>query len=152
MNDYKKFKEDNKIQLRLKRIFDVVMAYFLIVLLLPLMIYIAIRIKIGSKGPIIYKQYRITTFGRPFVIYKFRTMRIGSDKYSKITTGNDDRITDFGKKIRKYRLDELPQLFNILQGNMSFVGTRPEVSEYVKYYDDEMKKNFMDASWSYFFG
>lgn len=140
MRNYEEFIEKNKNQLMLKRIFDVIVAFFLIILLSPIMIFIAIKIKLGSKGPIIYKQYRITTFGRPFVIYKFRTMRVGADKGDKITSSNDDRITDIGKKIRSYRLDELPQLFNIIQGNMSFVGARPEVAEYVKYYTADMKR------------
>lgn len=140
MRNYEEFIEKNKNQLMLKRIFDVIVAFFLIILLSPIMIFIAVKIKLGSKGPIIYKQYRITTFGRPFVIYKFRTMRVGADKGDKITSSNDDRITDIGKKIRSYRLDELPQLFNIIQGNMSFVGARPEVAEYVKYYTADMKR------------
>lgn len=140
MRNYEEFIEENKNQLKLKRIFDIIVAFFLIILLSPVMIFIAIKIKLDSKGPIIYKQYRITTFGKPFVIYKFRTMRVGSDKGDKITSSNDDRITDIGKKIRSYRLDELPQLFNIIQGNMSFVGARPEVAEYVKYYTADMKR------------
>ena len=103
------------------------------------MLIISIIIKIDSKGPIFYRQIRITKYGKEFKIFKFRTMVVDADKKgSLVTLDNDSRITRIGSKIRKIRLDELPQLFNILLGDMSFVGTRPEVKKYVDFYNEEM--------------
>ena len=99
-----------------------------------------VLIKIDSTGPVFYRQERITTYGKKFKIYKFRTMIQDADKKgSLVTTKADDRITKIGKKIRKYRIDEIPQLINVLFGDMSFVGVRPEVQKYVDMYTDEMK-------------
>ena len=108
------------------------------ILLFPLMLIIGILIKITSKGPIFFKQKRITQYGREFFIIKFRTMRDDINIKSSITCENDPRVTKIGKILRKFRLDEFPQLVNVLLGDMSFVGTRPEVEEYVKFYDDKM--------------
>lgn len=125
-------------QLVLKRIFDVVMAAILAVLLFIPMIVIAIMVKAESRGPIFYRQERITTYGRKFKIHKFRTMVNNADKKGELlTVDNDPRLTELGKKLRIYRLDEIPQLIDILAGNMSFVGTRPEVAKYVKQYQPE---------------
>ena len=130
---------ERKFSLCLKRIFDVVVSSILIVLLAIPMLIIAWLIKLDSKGPAFYRQERITTYGRVFKIHKFRTMVVNADKIgSHVTKNNDSRITHIGYTLRKYRLDELPQLFDVFVGNMSFVGTRPEACKYIKYYSDEM--------------
>ena len=128
-----------RLQLLLKRLFDILMSLILLIILFPILLIISIVIKIDSKGPIFYRQIRITKYGKEFKIFKFRTMVVDADKKGSLVTLNDDqRITKVGKKIRKIRLDELPQLFNILLGDMSFVGTRPEVKKYVDFYNEEM--------------
>ena len=104
------------------------------------MIIIAILIKLDSKGPIFFKQVRVTKNGREFKIFKYRTMRIGSDKFSQITVGKDSRITKVGDFLRKYKLDEIPQLINVLIGDMSLVGPRPEVPKYVALYTEEQRE------------
>ena len=124
----------------LKRIFDIISSLFGLILLLPFMIIIAILIKLDSKGPIFFKQVRVTKNGREFKIFKYRTMRVGSDKYSQITVGKDDRITKIGLFLRKYKLDEIPQLINVLIGDMSLVGPRPEVPKYVALYTEEQRE------------
>ena len=122
-----------------KRIFDIIVAVLMIILLSWLLVILAVLIKIDSKGPVFYRQVRVTKNNKDFKIFKFRTMVNDADKIgSLVTTGNDSRITRIGSKIRKCRLDEIPQLFNILKGDMSFVGTRPEVRKYVDSYTDEM--------------
>ena len=124
-----------------KRIFDVVVAFILSVILLPLLISIALAVKLSSKGNIFYLQERIGLNGKPFKIFKFRTMRPDSDKAGLLTVGkNDTRITPIGKILRKYKVDELPQLFNVLKGDMSLVGPRPEVKKYVELYSPEQKR------------
>lgn len=126
-------------QLLLKRIFDIVCSLVLIIILSPVILIISVWIKTDSKGPVFYRQERITQYGKKFKIFKFRTMVVDADKSGTlVTTKNDSRITKVGKKIRKYRIDELPQLFNVLLGDMSFVGTRPEVKKYVDRYSEEM--------------
>lgn len=131
--------EKKKASLMLKRIFDIIVSILMIILLSPVLIAVSIWIKLDSKGPVFYRQERITQYGRVFRIFKFRTMVTGADKIGTlVTTKNDSRITRVGEKIRKCRLDEIPQLFNILLGDMSFVGTRPEVKKYVDAYTDEM--------------
>ena len=133
-----------RFSLFLKRIFDIIMSFLLCVLLSPVFVAIAIWIKLDSSGPVFYRQKRITQYGEEFKIFKFRTMIVNADKIgSLVTTQNDSRITKVGKKIRKCRLDEIPQLFNILSGDMSFVGTRPEVKKYVEQYTDEMKATLL---------
>ena len=128
-----------RLQLLLKRLFDIFMSLILLIILFPILLIISIIIKIDSKGPIFYRQIRITKYGKEFKIFKFRTMVVDADKKGSLVTLNDDqRITKIGKKIRKIRLDELPQLINILLGDMSFVGTRPEVKKYVDFYNEEM--------------
>ena len=122
-----------------KRAFDLVMASFLLILLSPVMLVIAIAVKLDSKGEIFFRQERVTQYGKIFKIYKFRTMIKDADKLgSQVTTKNDARVTRTGRFLRKYRLDETAQLINVLLGDMSFVGTRPEVPKYVKMYTDEM--------------
>lgn len=123
----------------LKRFFDVFIAMIMLILLAIPMIIIAIMIKLDSKGPVFYRQERITTYGKKFRIHKFRTMVNNADKIgSAVTVGGDARITNVGRKLRDLRLDELPQLLDVLSGNMSFVGTRPEATKYVKKYTKEM--------------
>ena len=124
----------------LKRIFDITLSLFGLIILLPFMLIIAILIKLDSKGPVFFKQIRVTKNGREFKIFKYRTMRVGSDKYSQITVGKDNRITKIGAFLRKYKLDEIPQLINVLIGDMSLVGPRPEVPKYVALYTDEQKE------------
>ena len=125
--------------LKAKRFFDFSLAMVLSILLLPIMVIIAIMIKADSKGPVFYRQVRVTAWGRKFKIYKVRTRVQNAEKIgSQITSREDVRITKVGKWIRKVRLDEIPQLFNVLAGDMSFVGTRPEVPKYVVHYDNRM--------------
>ena len=124
----------------LKRIFDITSSLFGLILLSPFMIIIAILIKLDSKGSVFFKQVRVTKNGREFKIFKYRTMRVGSDKYSQITVGKDSRITKVGDFLRKYKLDEIPQLINVLIGDMSLVGPRPEVPKYVALYTEEQKE------------
>lgn len=133
-----------KINLILKRILDIIISLILLVILSPVLIIVSILIKLDSKGPVFYRQERITTYGRTFRIFKFRTMIQNADKIGALVTiGEDPRITKIGKKIRKIRLDEIPQLINVLIGDMSFVGTRPEVKKYVDKYSDEMKATLL---------
>ncbi len=125
-------------QLYIKRAFDICAAIMLLFLLAIPMFIIAVMIKVESKGPIFYRQERVTAYGKVFRIHKFRTMIVNADKMgAAITVGNDSRITKVGKRIRSLRLDEFPQLFDVLSGNMTFVGTRPEVAKYVNQYKPE---------------
>lgn len=136
--------KQKKIMLLLKRLLDFIGSLILLILLSPILIILAISIKIDSKGPVFYRQERVTTNGKTFKIFKFRTMIQDADKRGTLITGKQDsRITRIGNKIRKCRLDELPQLINILKGEMSFVGTRPEVKKYVDMYTDEMKATLL---------
>lgn len=123
----------------LKRTFDICASFFLIILLSPVMLVLAVMIKADSKGPVFYKSKRVTRYNKDFKILKFRTMVTDADKKGAlITVLGDSRITKVGAKIRGSRLDEIPQLFNVFVGDMSFVGTRPEVRKYVDMYTDEM--------------
>lgn len=125
-------------QLVLKRAFDIVVALILLILLAIPMIIIAIMIKRDSQGPVFYRQERVTTYGKKFRIHKFRTMVSNADKIgTAVTVGNDSRITKVGAKLRDKRIDELPQLIDVLEGTMSFVGTRPEAVKYVERYKPE---------------
>lgn len=136
---YYELLKKKKVQLILKRIFDILCSLILIIMLSPIILLFSIWIKLDSKGPIFYCQERVTQYGKIFKIIKFRTMVVDADKIGTlVTTKNDSRITKVGQKIRKYRIDEIPQLFNVLKGEMSFVGTRPEVKKYVDQYTDEM--------------
>lgn len=120
----------------MKRAFDIIISLSGITLLSPMLMYIAMRVKYDSKGNIFYKQKRVGRNGREFYLYKFRTMYNGSDAHSLLTYGcTDNRITSFGAFLRKNKLDELPQLYNVLRGEMSIVGPRPEVKKYVDLYD-----------------
>ncbi len=136
---YYDYLSHRKGSLLLKRSFDIVVSALLIVLLLPVFLILSLWIKLDSQGPVFYRQERLTQYGKIFRIFKFRTMVVHADQIgSLVTTKQDARITKVGQKIRKYRLDELPQIFNIFLGDMSFVGTRPEVQKYVDAYQTEM--------------
>ena len=125
----------------MKRIFDIVCSLFILVLFLPVGIFIAIWISLESKGGIFYRQERIGKNGIQFRILKFRSMRKDADKLGKLTVGmRDPRITRSGYFIRKYKLDEFPQFMNVLKGEMSIVGPRPEVKEYTDLYTIEQRK------------
>lgn len=145
--DVKKYYEilrKKRFSLKVKRFFDVTASFVLILLLSPVFLILSVWIKTDSKGPVYFKQERVTQYGRKFSIFKFRTMVVNADRAgSLVTVQNDSRITAVGRKIRKYRLDEIPQLFNILAGDMSFVGTRPEVRKYVDEYSNEMKATLL---------
>lgn len=127
-----------RFSLFLKRILDFFGGLVLLVLLAIPMTIIAFFIKIDSEGSVFYRQERVTTYGKHFKIHKFRTMIKNADKIgSHVTVGNDSRITRIGAKLRRYRLDELPQVLDLISGNMSFVGTRPEAVKYVDMYKKE---------------
>jgi len=131
-------------QLVLKRAFDLVIALLLLVILAIPMAVIAVWIKLDSRGPVLYRQERVTSYGRHFRIHKFRTMVSDADKIgSAVTVGNDSRITGAGAKLRRLRLDELPQIFDVIEGSMSFVGTRPEVVKYVRRYTPEFNATLL---------
>lgn len=122
----------------LKRLFDIVASGCGLIVLSPLFIILAIWIKLDSKGPVFYRQVRVGRGNRDFRLYKFRSMRVGADKQGLITVGGrDPRITRSGYFIRKYKLDEFPQLINVFVGDMSLVGPRPEVRKYVDMYTPE---------------
>ena len=143
----KKYRENiqkKKVSLFLKLFFDKVLALLMLIPLSPIILGIAIWIKLDSEGPVFYRQERITTYGRTFRIFKFRTMVKDADKMgAAVTQQNDPRISKVGHKLRKVRLDELPQLINVLIGDMSFVGVRPEVAKYVNRYTDEMNATLL---------
>lgn len=122
------------------RLFDIIFSFIAIIMLLPLFVLIALCIVTTSKGGILYKQVRVGKNGKTFNILKFRTMYLNADQQGLLTIGKDKRITFVGKFLRKYKLDELPQLLNVLFGQMSIVGPRPEVPKYVDMYDENQKK------------
>ena len=125
-------------QLMLKRVFDLVVSLVLLIILAIPMAIIALLIKKEDPGPAIYRQERVTTYGKHFRIHKFRTMVVNADKIgTAVTVGADPRITKIGAKLRGHRLDELPQVFDVMKGDMSFVGTRPEAVKYVERYKPE---------------
>ena len=125
-------------QLLLKRIFDFVLALILGVILSFPMLIIAVLIKLDSRGPVFYRQERVTTYGKHFRIHKFRTMVTNADQIgTAVTVQGDSRITKIGAVLRRFRLDEFPQLIDVIAGDMSFVGTRPEAVKYVEQYKPE---------------
>ena len=127
-----------KISLFFKRIFDIMVSFLLLIILSPVFLILAIAIKIDSRGPVFYRQERVTQYGRKFYIHKFRTMVQNADQGSQITVYNDKRITKVGKLIRNCRLDEIAQLLDVIVGTVTLVGVRPESSKYVAAYTDEM--------------
>lgn len=131
-------------QLVIKRVFDCMAAFILLLVLAIPMFFIAVMIKLDSPGEVFYRQERVTAYGRHFRIHKFRTMVSNADKIgTAVTVGNDPRITGFGKRLRRLRLDELPQIFDVLSGDMSFVGTRPEAVKYVERYKPEFNATLL---------
>ena len=129
----------HRMWLKVKRAFDVVVAGIMLAVLIIPMGIIALAIRLDSPGPVFFRQARVTQYGKIFRIYKFRTMVDNASKLgAAVTVDNDSRITKVGAFLRKYRMDEFPQLFNILAGDMTLVGTRPEVPKYVKKYTKEM--------------
>lgn len=142
--EYYNILRKKKITFFFKRLFDFFVSLIMIIILIPFFLIVGLIILLTSKGPIIYKQRRVTRYGKVFRIWKFRTMVKNADKIgTEVTVGNDPRITKVGRFLRKTRLDEVPQLFNILFGQMSFVGPRPEVEKYVNQYNDEMKATLL---------
>ena len=136
---YYEILQKKQIGLIFKRSFDIVVSLIMLLILSPVFLVLAIAIKLDSKGPVFYRQVRVTQYGKEFRIFKFRTMVNNADKIgSQVTVGGDSRITRVGKVIRECRLDEIGQLLNILGGSMTFVGTRPEVPKYVEKYTPEM--------------
>ena len=130
--------------LGLKRVFDVVVAVIMLIILAIPMLIIAVMIKVDSPGPVFYRQERVTTYGKRFRIHKFRTMVNNADKIgSAVTVGGDARITKVGNRLRNLRIDEIPQLIDVLSGNMSFVGIRPEATKYVEKYTNEMNATLL---------
>lgn len=129
-----------------KRLFDIICVIPGLLVLSPLLFLIALWIKMDSSGPVFFKQVRVGQYGKEFQVIKFRTMVPDAEKKGlKITVGGDPRITPSGIKLRKYKLDELPQLFNVLVGEMSLVGPRPEVPEYVELYQDDVRTKVLSV-------
>ena len=128
-----------RFSLFLKRTFDIIVSFIMLVVLSPFFLILSLAIKLDSKGPVFYRQERVTQYGKRFKIFKFRTMVSGADKMgSLVTVKGDARITKVGKFIRKFRIDEISQLIDVLRGTMTFVGTRPEAKKYVESYTPEM--------------
>lgn len=127
-----------KVGIALKRLFDIALSGLLLVVLSPVFLITAIAIKADSKGPVFYRQVRVTRYGEKFRIFKFRSMVSGADKGSQLTVSGDSRVTKTGAFIRKFKIDELSQLIDVFRGKMTFVGTRPEVPKYVEKYTPEM--------------
>ena len=135
---YYEILQKRKLSLLVKRVFDFVAAVLLLLVLAIPMAVIAVCVKADSEGPVFYRQERVTIYGKHFRIHKFRTMVSNAERIgSAVTVSNDSRITRVGSKLRRLRLDELPQVFDVLEGNMSFVGTRPEAVKYVERYRPE---------------
>lgn len=144
VREYYEILSKRKKSLIVKRVFDLVISFILLIIAAAPMIVIAAAIAIDSPGGIFYRQERVTAYGKRFMIHKFRTMVVNADTIgTQVTARNDSRVTKIGKFLRKYRLDELPQLIDVLIGDMSFVGTRPEVVKYVKAYTKEMRATLL---------
>jgi len=132
------------VSLLLKRLLDVIFSVLLLTVLAPVFLVLAVLIKRDSRGPVFFRQERVTQYGRIFRIYKFRTMSADAKyKGTQVTLKNDSRVTDIGRVLRRYRLDELPQLINVLAGDITFVGTRPEVPDYVRRYQPAMRATLL---------
>jgi lipopolysaccharide/colanic/teichoic acid biosynthesis glycosyltransferase len=123
----------------LKRSFDILASLFVLLVLFPFLFFVGIWILLDTKGGIFYRQTRVGKNGKEFRLLKFRSMRLNADQTGQLTVGNDERVTKSGKFIRKYKIDEFPQLLNIIVGNMSLVGPRPEVPKYVALYSEEQR-------------
>jgi len=132
-----------KVSLFFKRVFDIIIALIMLVVLSPVFLFLAVVIKIDSPGPVFYRQERVTQYGKRFRIHKFRTMVQNADKGSQVTVNNDRRITRVGKVIRDCRLDEIAQLIDVIAGTLTLVGVRPESTRFVEEYTDEMKATLL---------
>ena len=138
MKHYYDILEKKRASIIFKRVFDLFVSLILLVFLILPIIVIAVAVKFDSKGPVMFRQERVTKYGRRFKIFKFRTMVVNAESLgTMVTTDSDSRVTRIGRKLRKYRLDELPQIFNVIGGSMTVVGTRPEVPKYVDMYEDK---------------
>ncbi|WP_172910828.1 sugar transferase [Photorhabdus heterorhabditis] len=129
----------------IKRIFDLTSSSIGLIILSPILIVIAIWIKIDSKGPIFFRQKRVGQYNKNFYIHKFRSMTIGSEQKGQLTVGHDLRVTNSGRFIRKYKLDELAQLIDVIQGKMSLVGPRPEVPQFMEKYPDDIRHKILSV-------
>jgi len=139
VKDYYELLKKHKLAIVSKRLFDIIVSLILLILLIPAFIIIGVVVFVASPGNVFFVQKRFTQYGKLFNMYKFRTMvKKAESMGSQVTLKNDPRVIPMGRILRKFRLDELPQLINVLIGDMSFVGTRPEVSRYVEKYSDEM--------------
>ena len=143
VREYYDILQKKKGTLFFKRLFDITASLLLLILLSPVFAATAAAIKLESKGPVMYRQVRKTAYGRDFRIHKFRSMYVNADSGSLLTVKNDDRVTKVGKFIRKYKIDELGQLIDVLKGDMTFVGVRPQVQKYVDRYTDEMRATLL---------
>lgn len=135
---YYEILKGKQVSLFFKRLFDIIVSFLMLLVLLPVFAVLAIAIKIDSRGPVFYRQIRITQYNKKFRIFKFRSMVQNADRGSQVTLSGDARITRVGKIVRKCRLDEISQLIDVLRGTMTFVGTRPEVPKYTEQYTPEM--------------
>ena len=138
VREYYDILKKKKVSLFFKRVFDIVVSLLMLCILSPVFLILAIAIKIDSRGPVFYRQLRVTQYNKKFRIFKFRSMVQGADKGAQVTVSGDARITRVGKLVRKCRLDEISQLIDVLRGKMTFVGTRPESVKYVESYTPEM--------------
>lgn len=143
VREYYDILKEKKGALILKRLFDIAASLLLLIVLSPVCLITAIAIKVESKGPVMYRQVRKTAYEKDFRIHKFRSMYLNSDNGHLLTVKNDSRVTKVGAFIRKYKIDELGQLIDVLKGDMTFVGVRPQVQKYVDHYTDEMKATFL---------
>lgn len=128
-----------------KRLFDIFFSAVGLILLLPLFLFVSIWVKLDSKGPVFFRQKRVGLWGEHFSIHKFRTMNVDSESVGRLTVGRDNRITYSGHFLRKSKIDELPQLIDVFIGKMSLVGPRPEVPEFIQYYDEDLKDKILSV-------
>ncbi|MEH8116285.1 sugar transferase [Aeromonas allosaccharophila] len=128
-----------------KRLFDVVCSLLGLIVLLPLFLIVAVWIRMDSKGPVFFRQVRVGLNGIPFRIHKFRTMVLNSESVGRLTVGDDSRVTRSGRFLRKFKIDELPQLIDVVVGNMSLVGPRPEVQEFIDCYPREVRREVLSV-------
>lgn len=138
VKEYYDILKKKRFSLLAKRLFDIIVSAVLLILLSPVFVILAVAIKADSKGPVFYRQVRVTQYSKRFRIFKFRSMVKDADKGSQVTVGNDARITRMGRIMRKCRLDEICQLIDVFRGTMTFVGARPEVPKYTEQYTPEM--------------
>lgn len=124
----------------MKRLFDIVFSFAGLIALLPLFVIVALLVRLDSEGPVFFRQVRVGKDFKPFKIYKFRTMHVGAERGPLITVGGDTRVTRLGRHLRRYKIDEIPQLINVLKGEMSLVGPRPEVEQFVRLFKSDYER------------